>query len=245
MRSGPSPRGWGNRLRSALDLHGRRAIPTRVGKSRTAIHSVGSNPGHPHAGGEIAVRESIAKSGNGPSPRGWGNRDVPGALHLVERAIPTRVGKSVHMVTICRRLPGHPHAGGEIGAPRQSQVGKCGPSPRGWGNLEVHFLLRAHQRAIPTRVGKSLTNGRGRGPGTGHPHAGGEIAPGSEDALLHRGPSPRGWGNLHTASLRNMWSRAIPTRVGKSSTCGTTTTSPAGHPHAGGEIPPPHQIDVL
>ena len=70
----------------------------------------------------------------------------------------------------------------------------------------------------------------------GHPHAGGEICQKRTRANVHGGPSPRGWGNLMKLAKEGFPTRAIPTRVGKSSHTGTHADSPSGHPHAGGEI---------
>ena len=50
------------------------------------------------------------------------------------------------------------------------------------------------------------------------------------------GPSPRGWGNHLLPQSRRAFSRAIPTRVGKSLLGVTVAVKFAGHPHAGGEI---------
>ena len=90
----PSPRGWGNQLQeSDRDLQAR-AIPTWVGKSRSMGMSQRMYSGHPHVGGEIAVMLSFQFVENGPSPRGWGNRDEGEHERLLGRAIPTWVGKS-------------------------------------------------------------------------------------------------------------------------------------------------------
>ena len=50
----------------------------------------------------------------GPSPRGWGNRVRHAGRPSVERAIPTRVGKSLELEFALTQAAGHPHAGGEI-----------------------------------------------------------------------------------------------------------------------------------
>ncbi len=72
--SGPSPRGWGNRVTNALHESAARAIPTWVGKSHPPADSGGDETGHPHVGGEILRSNARKLSPSGPSPRGWGNQ---------------------------------------------------------------------------------------------------------------------------------------------------------------------------
>ncbi len=113
-KTGPSPRGWGNRECQPVFLQWLRAIPTRVGKSGYDQFEGYFAAGHPHAGGEISMRDAQQGGKSGPSPRGWGN---PGRHqhNLMDcRAIPTRVGKSTFRARCSHRTAGHPHAGGEI-----------------------------------------------------------------------------------------------------------------------------------
>ena len=154
--------------------------------------------------------------GGGPSPRGWGNltKAINGANNI--RAIPTRVGKSRHISVRLDYVAGHPHAGGEIPSFLRWLIQNFGPSPRGWGNLNVATTPKWSKRAIPTRVGKSLVLSR--------------------LTLFGRGPSPRGWGNRFPRSGQEATRRAIPTRVGKSLKAVLSKSELAGHPHAGGEI---------
>ena len=112
---GPSPRGWGNRLARDSSHRGKRAIPTRVGKSVFRSTEQSFRAGHPHAGGEITRWSGRSTARLGPSPRGWGNQRNRPPPRKLERAIPTRVGKSPAAVKVCKVNSGHPHAGGEIG----------------------------------------------------------------------------------------------------------------------------------
>ena len=234
--AGPSPRGWGNRLRRFNRHRPRRAIPTRVGKSNVVAVDGKGISGHPHAGGEIPDEWPGAGTGDGPSPRGWGNLGSDDLVSACSRAIPTRVGKSE--------------------GPAGAVVQGGGPSPRGWGNRSTAGGAARRTRAIPTRVGKSvigvLRPPRSAGhphaggeiqapsasgcparaiptrvgksgphsgrhtPRAGHPHAGGEIASVGGRSSFASGPSPRGWGNPRPGSSRPPGRRAIPTRVGKS-----------------------------
>ncbi len=153
--NGPSPRGWGN-LGPGLMMRGVwRAIPTRVGKSTADGRMLLHDTGHPHAGGEIALRLKCQIPLIGPSPRGWGNLITHGTIGDKWRAIPTRVGKSRRRGRNTPAPPGHPHAGGEIRINSRRGQSASGPSPRGWGNHVQLGSGRLSDRAIPTRVGKS------------------------------------------------------------------------------------------
>ena len=214
--SGPSPRGWGNLPQNPECCPALRAIPTRVGKSHMNPDRMLRVAGHPHAGGEIARRSNNPTLQAGPSPRGWGNQRPRLLVADVVRAIPTRVGKS----SIARRSAlaktGHPHAGGEIGCWSDLHGTGAGPSPRGWGNLRLWVRNCVAQ--------------------AGHPHAGGEISRCRPPRSATAGPSPRGWGNRGHQGGQRPDRRAIPTRVGKSSSCSGLASDNTGHPHAGGEI---------
>ena len=214
----------------------RRAIPTRVGKSRFSPMLRDHSSGHPHAGGEINLNRHHRRRGDGPSPRGWGNQDRHRRHRPLHRAIPTRVGKSLRRRSSTRRRAGHPHAGGEIVSPGDVAMWECGPSPRGWGNHLSHSAGGRLMRAIPTRVGKSIARRVKIPYVAGHPHAGGEISQSFVIQAFTAGPSPRGWGNPACLMMALRRSRAIPTRVGKSCGVGATFHPSAGHPHAGGEI---------
>ncbi len=234
---GPSPRGWGNRRDCARYDRPTRAIPTRVGKSVIPPMLGLVQAGHPHAGGEIRLCHCTAGKSCGPSPRGWGNQPACCCRLKDSRAIPTRVGKSCHPRQRTRRRAGHPHAGGEIAKVSRFEGYGSGPSPRGWGNLMGRLAAVGRKRAIPTRVGKSMTPGPVSISASGHPHAGGEISHWFTRRSCRYGPSPRGWGNPPGIILGIAAARAIPTRVGKSATARTERSVRAGHPHAGGEIP--------
>ena len=154
------------------------------------------------------------------------------------RAIPTWVGKSNFSFTNRKGPAGHPHVGGEIKIAHSFSGSVYGPSPRGWGNRLVRWHNLPCSRAIPTWVGKSVGIAGRRHRRTGHPHVGGEIRIVAYAFSTARGPSPRGWGNLHCRSRCRFDSRAIPTWVGKSSIRHSHDDRNAGHPHVGGEIEP-------
>ncbi len=149
------------------------------------------------------------------------------------------------MVMLIPDPTGHPHAGGEISLSVLLALHIGGPSPRGWGNQRVGIQLVATIRAIPTRVGKSSARQALQSDPAGHPHAGGEIVQNSESWLFAFGPSPRGWGNPRYFDQTLTTHRAIPTRVGKSTSDIAARLATPGHPHAGGEIAHPTRESVL
>ena len=215
-KSGPSPRGWGNRRARPRHRISDRAIPTWVGKSSALRRRFGPPAGHPHVGGEIVLKTRWVAVPGGPSPRGWGN---PLSVAMVDDA-----------------WTGHPHVGGEI--PRRWSITPrlIGPSPRGWGNQFIASVFDVQQRAIPTWVGKSAWPYAFAGLISGHPHVGGEIAFVGLSYSFEDGPSPRGWGNLVDAEPQMKTPRAIPTWVGKSDHPYQIVALMKGHPHVGGEI---------
>ena len=94
LRSGPSPRGWGEPLGPDADFLALRTIPTRVGRTGRFTRTSTATADHPHAGGENRAQSCFVLNLFGPSPRGWGE---PAPLHkfvLHERTIPTRVGRT-------------------------------------------------------------------------------------------------------------------------------------------------------
>ena len=68
-----------------------------------------------------------------------------------------------------------------------------------------------------------------------HPHAGGENRFCQRALAGIRGPSPRGWGELHASRARETAPRTIPTRVGRTGTRRSVWARWPDHPHAGGE----------
>jgi hypothetical protein len=110
------------------------------------------------------------------------------------------------------------------------------PSPRGWGHPADTSVGVGRSRAIPTRVGTSISASEYSARMAGHPHAGGDIQNKHSSCSQKHGPSPRGWGHLGIRWRARLSARAIPTRVGTSSPLGPTSPASPGHPHAGGDI---------
>ena len=91
---GPSPRGWGERSAALGPDHHARTIPTRVGRTFPGIFGSRHAPDHPHAGGENHMTTYVRRCQNGPSPRGWGERQHGRQDTNEGRTIPTRVGRT-------------------------------------------------------------------------------------------------------------------------------------------------------
>ena len=133
-----------------------------------------SNSDHPHAGGENNSGLPQSNRRNGPSPRGWGEQFPDVNLHIGDRTIPTRVGRTSRMTGARAVIPDHPHAGGENSKCCSRWVSLSGPSPRGWGELLRGQVDGQLARTIPTRVGRTLAFELIFGTLADHPHAGGE-----------------------------------------------------------------------
>ena len=133
LKSGPSPRGWGELAPKPGRFLPSRTIPTRVGRTGTRAPSNRTRTDHPHAGGENVEGPEPVASEIGPSPRGWG--ELSGVLVVVWlwRTIPTRVGRTITPGNQCDPAPDHPHAGGENSGSASKLRATIGPSPRGWG----------------------------------------------------------------------------------------------------------------
>ncbi len=114
---GSSPRVWGSRIASINEKMSKRFIPTRVGKSYSAIPRGWRN--------------------NGSSPRVWGSHIRPIPTGKIARFIPTRVGKSWPILMRRKRSTVHPHACGEVLLACHHGVVNCGSSPRVWGSRQL------------------------------------------------------------------------------------------------------------
>ena len=235
--AGPSPRGWGIRRGPRLRFRIFRTIPTRVGNTSSLSSRLRLTADHPHAGGEYRFALQLRASDDGPSPRGWGIRRARPPIRLLERTIPTRVGNTSVDGIECGGPADHPHAGGEYPSSASHISSISGPSPRGWGIHSPRLAELENWRTIPTRVGNTDNSPTGTQKRTDHPHAGGEYHGPEPHGLLSSGPSPRGWGILLGASVRQIIPRTIPTRVGNTRASTISQSLRPDHPHAGGEYP--------
>ena len=153
---GPSPRAWGERLLGGEAAGACRTIPTRVGRTHSAIRYSPIPTDHPHARGENADPTSGCPLEFGPSPRAWGELLGGGIDGVRTRTIPTRVGRTTPQIGQTGTVTDHPHARGENSCCVRSLLPSPGPSPRAWGEPKMQNPGIAHVRTIPTRVGRTL-----------------------------------------------------------------------------------------
>ena len=193
---GPSPRTWGELLRSYESSWAVRTIPTHVGRTRTGSTLTAWYTDHPHARGENSASSRRMAWTSGPSPRTWGERARATFGALRRRTIPTHVGRTYSLHSSSVMSPDHPHARGENFKQLVHATTKLGPSPRTWGERPgVIIALRAH-RTIPTHVGRTCSPELETYHLSDHPHARGENTLPLPLAPNISGPSPRTWGEL-------------------------------------------------
>ena len=125
--------------------------------------------------------------------------------------------------------------GGENLSSRATWSANAGPSPRGWGERAKQQTLVASRRTIPTWVGRTQHSLNRVRPNADHPHVGGENGAALMPWTLIRGPSPRGWGELHSFNCEGSLWRTIPTWVGRTDGAGAGGVRSPDHPHVGGE----------
>ena len=131
--------------------------------------------------------------------------------------------------------PVHPHGRGEHVNHPGYRGDAYGSSPRAWGTLRHAVLDRAGPRFIPTGVGNTRLQPRGRSDRTVHPHGRGEHSQRRPSSSTYTGSSPRAWGTRNVwPSLRNVW-RFIPTGVGNTVTARCASSPTTVHPHGRGE----------
>ncbi len=191
---GPSPRAWGE---PRLLAHARpmwRTIPTRVGRTTSAPVSSSASSDHPHARGENRPRPLARWRASGPSPRAWGERKTPSIGRPRSRTIPTRVGRTLELYHVVASPTDHPHARGENRSFRVRMKPEGGPSPRAWGERCRAGCGCKGSRTIPTRVGRTHSNGSALRASSDHPHARGENLRLTRAPSTSTGPSPRAWG---------------------------------------------------
>ena len=92
--AGSSPRVWGQACKARQHRAKFRIIPTRVGTRLNAIRNSASQKDHPHACGDKSHAICRIFSGEGSSPRVWGQVTFYLRSKPVHRIIPTRVGTS-------------------------------------------------------------------------------------------------------------------------------------------------------
>ena len=190
---------------------------------------------HPHARGENAHDRQAHNSGDGPSPRTWGEQAGRHRAVARRRTIPTHVGRTLSLHNMTRTLTDHPHARGENSYVQSMWPAAIGPSPRTWGEHPHPAASSQIQRTIPTHVGRTRMLGgfcplitdhphaRGENPFASvsarlisdHPHARGENSRSDTPGLTRFGPSPRTWGERVRGEPSRLRAWTIPTHVGR------------------------------
>ena len=94
-RDGTSPRAWGEDDDHHPLQERQRNIPTGVGRSLPCAFICAYGSEHPHGRGEKGQLFGNAGTGDGTSPRAWGEAVERGEHGFVARNIPTGVGRRV------------------------------------------------------------------------------------------------------------------------------------------------------
>ena len=131
---GPSPRGRGNPITCVTRYKRLGSIPAWAGKPRSGHTARCENGVHPRVGGETEQIATGGLVGQGPSPRGRGNRSAALALDGQQRSIPAWAGKPFQRSRLGQPSRVHPRVGGETAVRARNADGGEGPSPRGRGN---------------------------------------------------------------------------------------------------------------
>ena len=214
MQTGSSPRTWGILvLECKLDI-GIRFIPTHVGHTRTHAPPTRPRPVHPHARGAYLHHSAENLPVFGSSPRTWGIQEPIIMGMGSHRFIPTHVGHTRGGRTGHPEASVHPHARGAYPS--------AGPP------------VMPKARFIPTHVGHTRDSQGGTTDTPVHPHARGAYGSRGTAGYCKNGSSPRTWGILIEARIRQALERFIPTHVGHTLYRRMEKSYFPVHPHARG-----------
>ena len=155
----------------------------------------------------------------GTSPRMWGKPGEHFGFCILERNIPTHVGKTRRAPRAFQGRTEHPHACGENAVLPDRPALRDGTSPRMWGKQRRHRRNYQHRRNIPTHVGKTSGCVIRTDTISEHPHACGENSCAGQHAIQPPGTSPRMWGKRIRGRRTDLIQRNIPTHVGKTHHC--------------------------
>ena len=161
----------------------------------------------------------------GSSPHAWGKvlEHLMGVL--LDRIIPTCVGKRAQRGGGHVHDPDHPHMRGEKAESQRNYLGASGSSPHAWGKETRTADPKLWRRIIPTCVGKSGGNPDISPKRADHPHMRGEKCAWSGCRNSWSGSSPHAWGKVKCPYGTVGDRRIIPTCVGKS-VCDAAVLSP-------------------
>ena len=245
-RSGPSPRGRGNRLAKKASRLSNRTIPAWAGQPGGFRGSTAPPRDHPRVGGATSGGSPGGGPSVGPSPRGRGNRRSMDNRGGLGGTIPAWAGQpSSARWSPCRRRD-HPRVGGATGCEHVAAAVPDGPSPRGRGNLAEKLELADVKGTIPAWAGQPRSGSRPPRPPSDHPRVGGATGSWRAMAAAERGPSPRGRGNPRGEhhGRRRLWT--IPAWAGQPLDENPHMTVDEDHPRVGGATPrvPSRQISA-
>ena len=153
--AGTSPRAWGEGRRKNVVEAGCRNIPTGVGRRLAQYRRDLRRKEHPHGRGEKVRTANPVVDLAGTSPRAWGEARLAPAALLVDRNIPTGVGRSTSTRRSGTARSEHPHGRGEKLNPKYLYCAGDGTSPRAWGEGGSASAVVPRHRNIPTGVGRS------------------------------------------------------------------------------------------
>ena len=151
--------------------------------------------------------------------------------------IPTRVGKTIILVTHNTALAGYiPTRVGKTLNECLTFGFQSGTSPHAWGKLLSSGRFCRNQRYIPTRVGKTRFIVVSDVLGVRYiPTRVGKTPINQPFTLSIFGTSPHAWGKRHPAAEIRCLQRYIPTRVGKTGGSPWPSLFHPVHPHTRGE----------
>ena len=165
---------WGQVERESDSPLDPRIIPARVGTRYRVCNSGDISEDHPHACGDKISNNRCFVSSTGSSPCVWGQVPASIGARINCRIIPTRVGTR-SVLCYCRSLSeNHPHACGDKVDALVDNADTLGSSPRVWGQVIVVYERSHSVRIIPTRVGTSYFESKGKLNSWDHPHACGD-----------------------------------------------------------------------
>ena len=154
-----SPRVWGQERYALILPCIFRIIPTRMGTSVAECLFEIIYRDHPHAYGDKSLAPVGGLSGNGSSPRVWGQVVNERDIGTGKGIIPMRMGTSLNQHKQLVVFINHPHAYGDKPEKSISASTFLGSSPRVWGQDELDNLQVPNLRIIPTRMGTRSSGG--------------------------------------------------------------------------------------
>ena len=145
------------------------------------------------------------------------------------------MGTSTAAASIAGDVEDHPHACGDKARVEELSFPFTGSSPRVWGQVCSFIYCLTMPGIIPTRVGTSYFESKGKLNSWDHPHACGDKEKIRRGVYDNTGSSPRVWGQEIFNSVVGSVARIIPTRVGTSPPPLSSSVAVWDHPHACGD----------